>query len=93
MIEMGVRDNHTAHALLVLLEKGRVRERIVGARCVVFFFKVESHIKDKNVAINIDRDHVSTDFFNAAEGNNADNIGGRFFWIVIRTFHRDARHG
>ena len=62
---MAMRDDDGADSLTVLLKVLAVGERVVGARRIVFDPEVETNIEHKDVAIHIEREHVTPDLLDA----------------------------
>src|SRR3989344_2768685 len=91
MVKMGMRDDDRTNALAIFFKIRCVRERVIGARYVVFFFEMEARVHHDNVAVYVTGNHVATDLFNAAQWDDTHDIFGRRFGEIIRFPRRAAR--
>jgi hypothetical protein len=73
VVEVAVRDEQSANLVASLFKIAGIRKNVVDTRCVVFGER-ESCIENKDVVADFDRGHVATDFFHAAERNNAHDV-------------------
>jgi hypothetical protein len=74
VVEVAVRDDDALHARGVLLEVFGVWENIVNTWGNVFRYELEAGIENDNISrrAHLDCEHIATDFFDTAEGDNAD---------------------
>ena len=83
MVKVGMRYDDRTDTLAIFFKIRGVRERIIGARYVVFFFEMEARVHHDDVAIDVNGNHVATDFFDTAERDDTYNIFCRLFGIII----------
>ncbi len=74
VIEVAVRDEDAADAVLVHLEILGVREDVIDARLRVLGHELEADVEDEDVAVGLDGEHVASDLLDAAEGNDAHDV-------------------
>src|SRR6185369_17028356 len=74
VVQVAVRDDDAADAVLVMLEVLRIREDVVHARVRVLGDELEARIYDEDVVTDFDGAHVAADFLDAAQGDDAYDV-------------------
>src|SRR3990167_6511251 len=97
VVEVTVGDDQGAHPVFVFLEVFGIRQNIIDSGGVRVF-KLKSGINDNNVISDFNCGHVFSDFFYAAQRNDADGLtyrwdfyGERRFGVVMRSVERRTR--
>ena len=74
VVEVTVGYEEPAYFVATLFQICRVGQDVINARRVSFGER-ESAVENENIIAEFDRSHVASDFFDAAQGNNAHCVG------------------